>query len=62
MDAEYAIGPDRTPTGLVGASLGLVLTFGLNFGGTYDFSRDLSTVIYTPVGSGYADLYLLSQK
>ena len=30
-------------------------------GNAYDFSRDLSTVVYAHPG-GHADLYLLSQK
>ena len=30
-------------------------------GGSYDFSRDLSTIVYARPG-GHADLYLLSQK
>ena len=31
------------------------------FGNAYDFSRDLSTIVYARPG-GHADLYLLSQK
>jgi hypothetical protein len=30
-------------------------------GNAYDFSRDLSTIVYARPG-GHADLYLLSQK
>jgi serine/threonine protein kinase/Tol biopolymer transport system component len=42
-------------------ALKLPFTFSLTFGGTYDFSRDLSTIVYVRPG-GHADLYLLSQK
>jgi hypothetical protein len=35
------------------------LTYGT--GNAYDFSRDLSTIVYARPG-GHADLYLLSQK
>ena len=36
-------------------------TFPLVYGATYDFSRDLSTIVYVRPG-GHADLYLMSQK
>jgi len=42
-------------------ALKLPFTFQLNYGLTYDFSRDLSTIVYARPG-GHADLYLLSQK
>jgi hypothetical protein len=43
-------------------ALKLPFTFPLFDGGnTYDFSRDLSTIVYARPG-GHADLYLLSQK
>ena len=42
-------------------ALKLPFTFSLTYGLTYDFSRDLSTVVYARPG-GHADLYLLSQK
>jgi Tol biopolymer transport system component len=43
-------------------ALKLPFTFPLLAGGNaYDYSRDLSTVVYARVG-GHADLYLLSQK
>jgi len=42
-------------------ALKLPFTFPLNYGSTYDFSRDLSTLVYARPG-GHADLYLLSQK
>jgi hypothetical protein len=44
-------------------ALKLPFTFpvGLWSGSTYDFSRDLSTIVYARPG-GHADLYLLSQK
>jgi hypothetical protein len=42
-------------------ALKLPFTFPLNYGFTYDFSRDLSTIVYARPG-GHADLYLLSQK
>ena len=42
-------------------ALKLPFTFPLNYGGSYDFSRDLSTIVYVRPG-GHADLYLLSQK
>jgi len=43
-------------------ALKLPFTFPMNYGGSaYDFSRDLSTIVYARPG-GHADLYLLSQK
>jgi serine/threonine protein kinase len=44
-------------------ALKLPFTFPLlyGYGWTYDFSRDLSTIVYVRPG-GHADLYLLSQK
>jgi dipeptidyl aminopeptidase/acylaminoacyl peptidase len=39
----------------------LPFVFPLIYGGSYDFSRDLSTIVYARPG-GHADLYLLSQK
>jgi serine/threonine protein kinase/Tol biopolymer transport system component len=42
-------------------ALKLPFTFPLNYGSTYDFSPDLSTIVYARPG-GHADLYLLSQK
>jgi len=42
-------------------ALKLPFTFPLNYGGSYDFSRDLSAIVYTRPG-GHADLYLMSQK
>jgi len=33
----------------------------LTYGTTYDFSRDLSTIVYARPGN-HTDLYLLSQK
>jgi hypothetical protein len=42
-------------------ALKLPFTFPLAFGSSYDFSRDLSTIVYARPG-GHADLYLLSQK
>jgi Tol biopolymer transport system component len=41
--------------------LKLPFTFPLNYGSTYDFSKDLSTIVYARPG-GHADLYLLSEK
>jgi serine/threonine protein kinase/Tol biopolymer transport system component len=50
---------------LIGAAqvaLRVPFAFPLNYGGNaYDFSRDLSTIVYARPG-GHADLYLLSQK
>jgi len=43
-------------------ALKLPFTFPLIYGTTYDFSRDLSTIVYARPGGGRADLYLLSQK
>jgi Tol biopolymer transport system component len=49
------IGPTQT-------ALKLPFVFPLDYGGNaYDFSRDLSTIVYVRPG-GHADLYLLSQK
>ena len=49
----------------IGASqvaLKVPFAFPMNYGGNaYDFSRDLSTIVYARPG-GHADLYLLSQK
>jgi serine/threonine protein kinase len=43
-------------------ALKLPFAFPMNYGGSaYDFSRDLSTIVYARPG-GHADLYLLSQK
>jgi len=42
-------------------ALKLPFTFPLFYGSAYDFSRDLSTIVYARPG-GHADLYLLSQK
>ena len=44
-------------------ALKLPLIFSLLYGGaiSYDFSRDLSSVVYARAG-GHADLYLLSHK
>jgi len=43
-------------------ALKLPFAFRLDWnGGSYDFSRDLSTIVYERPG-GHADLYLLSQK
>ena len=44
-------------------ALKVPFTFPLNYGGgnAYDFSKDLSTIVYARPG-GQADLYLLSQK
>jgi len=48
-------GPDQV-------ALKVPFAFSLSYGGNgYDFSRDLSTIIYARPG-GQADLYLLSQK
>jgi len=48
----------RTPQ----VALKLPFAFRLDWnGGSYDFSRDLSTIVYERPG-GHADLYLLSQK
>jgi len=49
-------------TGAAQAALKLPFAFPLvNGGNAYDFSRDLSTIVYARPG-GHADLYLLSQK
>ena len=42
-------------------ALKLPFNLPLTYGSTYDFSRDLSTIVYARPG-GHADLYLLSQK
>jgi serine/threonine protein kinase len=48
--------------GAAQAALKVPFAFPLNNGGNaYDFSRDLSTIVYARPG-GHADLYLLSQK
>jgi hypothetical protein len=53
---------DGKLTGPNQVALKLPFVFPLLAGGNgYDFSRDLSTLIYARVG-GHADLYLLGQK
>jgi hypothetical protein len=43
-------------------ALKVPFAFPLSYGGNaYDFSKDLSTIVYARPG-GHADLYLLSQK
>jgi len=42
------------------AALKLPFSFPLNYGDSYDFSRDLSTVVYVR-SEGHADLYLLNR-
>jgi serine/threonine protein kinase len=42
-------------------ALKLPFAFPLSYGNTYDFSRDLSIIVYARPG-GHADLYLLNQK
>jgi DNA-binding winged helix-turn-helix (wHTH) protein/Tol biopolymer transport system component len=54
---------DGKVIGIPQVALKLPSTFPLNNFGSYDFSRDLSTIVYYHPGpGGYADLYLLSQK
>ena len=54
---------DGKVIGIPQVALKLPFTFPLlyGWGWTYDFSRDLSTIVYVRPG-GHADLYLLSQK
>jgi Tol biopolymer transport system component len=53
---------DGKTTGAPQVALKVPFTFPLDYGGNaYDFSRDLSTIVYARPG-GHADLYLLSQK
>jgi|HubBroStandDraft_1064217.scaffolds.fasta_scaffold03030_4 serine/threonine protein kinase/Tol biopolymer transport system component len=54
---------DGKPIGVAQAALKVPFAFSLDYasGNAYDFSRDLSTVVYARPG-GHADLYLLSQK
>ena len=53
---------DGKPIGQPQVALKLPFAFPLlSTGNAYDFSRDLSTVVYARPG-GHADLYLLSQK
>ena len=53
---------DGKTIGTPQVALKLPFTFPMNYGGSaYDFSRDLSTIVYARPG-GHADLYLLSQK
>jgi serine/threonine protein kinase/Tol biopolymer transport system component len=49
--------------GVAQVALKVPFTFSLDYGNAnaYDFSRDLSTIVYARPG-GHADLYLLSQK
>ncbi len=50
---------DGETIGAPQVALRVPFTFSLYYG--YDFSRDLSTIVYARPG-GHADLYLLSQK
>jgi len=53
---------DGKALGAPQVALQVPFVFSLNYGGNaYDFSRDLSTIVYARPG-GHADLYLLSQK
>jgi hypothetical protein len=54
---------DGKLTGTPEVALKAPFTFPLTYstGNAYDFSRDLSTIVYARPG-GHADLYLLSQK
>lgn len=53
---------DGKATGQAQAAVKLPFAFGQDYGGNaYDFSKDLSTIVYARPG-GQADLYLLSQK
>jgi hypothetical protein len=53
---------DGKLTGPVQVALKVPFAFSISFGGNaYDFSRDLSTVVYSRPG-GQHDLYFLSQK
>jgi hypothetical protein len=53
---------DRKLAGPDQVALKVPFAFSLNYSGNgYDFSRDLSTIVYARPG-GQADLYLLSQK
>jgi serine/threonine protein kinase/Tol biopolymer transport system component len=54
---------DGKITGAPQVALKIPFTFPLRYGGgnAYDFSRDLSTIVFARPG-GHADLYLLSQK
>ena len=53
---------EGTLIGATQVALRVPFAFTLDYAGNaYDFSRDLSTIIYVRLG-GHADLYLLSQK
>jgi Tol biopolymer transport system component len=52
---------DGKAIGTPQVALKLPFTLPLGYGWSYDFSRDLSTIVYVRPG-GHADLYLLSQK
>jgi hypothetical protein len=54
---------DGKTIGALQVALKVPFTFPLNYGSAnaYDYSRNLSTIVYTRPG-GHADLYLLSQK
>jgi Tol biopolymer transport system component len=53
---------DGKTIGTPQVALKLPFAFPMNYGGSaYDFSRDLSTIVYARPG-GHADLYLLGQK
>jgi hypothetical protein len=53
---------DGKAVGAPQVALQVPFVFSLNYSGNaYDFSRDLSTIVYARPG-GHADLYLLSQK
>lgn len=54
---------DGKITGALQVALKVPFAFPMNYatGNAFDFSRDLSTIVYARPG-GHADLYLLSQK
>jgi hypothetical protein len=53
---------DGKVSGPLQVALKLPFTFNVDWNGApYDFSRDLSTIVYARPG-GHADLYLLIQK
>ena len=63
-DHNFSSGLERRkiiPAPQVALKLPFTFALGNASGNAYDFSRDLSTIVYARPG-GHADLYLLSQK
>ncbi len=64
VNSRFTVSPGKTAksSGQPQVALKVPFAFPLDYhGNAYDFSSDLSTIVYARPG-GHADLYLLSQK